>query len=266
MLLNSAPTPNGCEIGRAQTLQAEACRISPTADMNPMLIKPSYGTAAQVVLMRKVWDQISTADLHQVEEQFPLVVDTYLRLAADYEIVLLEGAGSPTAIKLKAHDIVNMRMARAAAAACLLIGDIDRGGVFATLLGAVKLTDCEERALWRGFVISKFRGDISLLEPGVETIARRLRIPCARCGALPAGLGSRRRRLRAARKPYSCQPCLAYVCLERSPFAAHRCNAFAGLAAGALSASCASAPGGKFPPDSKLWPSSSETLHVRFTP
>jgi adenosylcobyric acid synthase len=185
MSLNSAATPDGCEIGRAQALQAEACRIPPTADMNPILIKPSCDTAAQVVVMGKVWDQISAADYHQrrVEELFPVVVDAYHRLAAEYEIVLLEGAGSPAEINLKAHDIVNMRMARAAAAACLLVGDIDRGGVFASLLGTVELLDCEERALLRGFVINKFRGDLSLLQPGVETIERSLGISCA--GVVP---------------------------------------------------------------------------------
>ncbi len=185
MSLNSAATPDGREIGRAQALQAEACRVPPCAEMNPVLIKPSTDICAQVVVLGRVWGQVSARDYHQrrVEELFPLVVNAYQMLAADYEIVLLEGAGSPAEINLKAHDIVNMRMARAAHAACLLVGDIDRGGVFASLLGTVELLEPEERALLRGFVINKFRGDLCLLEPGIGTMSRRIGLPCA--GVVP---------------------------------------------------------------------------------
>src|SRR5262249_41069601 len=132
MSLNSAATPDGREIGRAQALQAEACRIPPSAAMNPILIKPSCDTASQVVVLGKVWGQVTAADYHQrrVEELFPIVVDAYRQLAAEHDVVVMEGAGSPAEINLKAHDIVNMRMAKAADAACLLAGDIDRGGVF----------------------------------------------------------------------------------------------------------------------------------------
>jgi adenosylcobyric acid synthase len=185
MSLNSAATPDGREIGRAQALQAEACRIPPSAAMNPILIKPSSDSAAQVVVLGKVWGQISAADYHQrrVEEVFPIVVDAYRQLAAEHDIVLIEGAGSPAEINLKAHDIVNMRMAKAVGARCLLVGDIDRGGVFASLLGTVELLDAEERALLCSFVVNKFRGDMDLLQPGLETIARRLELPCA--GVVP---------------------------------------------------------------------------------
>ena len=185
MSLNSAATPDGREIGRAQALQAEACRIPPSAAMNPILIKPSCDTSAQVVVLGKVWGQVTAADYHQrrVEELFPIVVDAYGQLAAEQDIVVLEGAGSPAEINLKAHDIVNMRMAKAAGAACFLVGDIDRGGVFASLLGTVELLDADERALFRGFVINKFRGDVNLLWPGVEMIAERIRIPSA--GVVP---------------------------------------------------------------------------------
>ncbi|HLH40134.1 MAG TPA: cobyric acid synthase [Bryobacteraceae bacterium] len=181
MSLNSAATPDGREIGRAQALQAEACRIPPSAAMNPILIKPSCDRAAQIVVLGKVWGQMTAADYHEcrVEELFPTVVEAYQQLAAEYDVVVLEGAGSPAEINLKAHDIVNMRMAKAAGAACLLAADIDRGGVFASLLGTVELLDAEERALLRGFIINKFRGDVSLLRPGVEMIAERVRIPCA---------------------------------------------------------------------------------------
>src|SRR5579883_999859 len=185
MSLNSAATPDGREIGRAQALQAEACRVPPCAEMNPVLIKPSTDICAQVVVLGRVWGQVSARDYHQrrVEELFPLVVNAYQMLAADYEIVLLEGAGSPAEINLKAHDIVNMRMARAAHAACLLVGDIDRGGVFASLYGTVELLDPDERALLRGFIVNKFRGDVSLLTPGIEMITDRIHLPCA--GVIP---------------------------------------------------------------------------------
>src|SRR6266850_2994297 len=112
MSLNSAATPDGREIGRAQALQAEACRVPPRAEMNPILIKPSTDTSAQVVVLGRVWGQVTALDYHQrlVEELFPTVVASYQALAADHDIVLLEGAGSPAEINLKAHDIVNMRM------------------------------------------------------------------------------------------------------------------------------------------------------------
>jgi adenosylcobyric acid synthase len=181
MSLNSAVTPDGREIGRAQALQAEACRIAARAEMNPVLIKPSTDTSAQVVVMGRVWGQITAADYHQrrVEELFTLVLEAYARLAVQHDIILLEGAGSPAEINLKARDIVNMRMAQAAGAACLLVGDIDRGGLFASLLGTVELLDPDERALLRGFIVNKFRGDRSLLEPGIDMIARRIQLACA---------------------------------------------------------------------------------------
>jgi adenosylcobyric acid synthase len=181
MSLNSAATPDGREIGRAQALQAEACRVAPRAEMNPVLIKPSSDKSAQVVVLGRVWGEVSAADYHQrrVEQLFPLVLKAYGSLAAEHDVVLLEGAGSPAEINLKARDIVNMRMAQATGAACLLIGDIDRGGVFASLLGTVELLDPEERALLRGFVINKFRGDLGLLQPGIDMIEQRIQLPCA---------------------------------------------------------------------------------------
>ncbi|HEV3060447.1 MAG TPA: cobyric acid synthase [Vicinamibacterales bacterium] len=180
MALNSAATVDGGEIGRAQALQAEACRVAAIVDLNPILIKPSSDTGAQVVVCGRVWGQVTARDYHQrrVEELFPLVLECYRRLASAHDIVVLEGAGSPAEINLKAHDIVNMRMAAAADAACLLVGDIDRGGVFASLLGTMALLDHGERRRVRGFVINKFRGDPDLLAPGVAMIARRLRRPC----------------------------------------------------------------------------------------
>jgi adenosylcobyric acid synthase len=185
MSLNSAATPDGREIGRAQALQAEACRVVPCAEMNPILIKPSSDTGAQIVLLGRVWGQVTASDYHQrrVEDLFPAVLESYRTLAERHELMLLEGAGSPAEINLRDHDIVNMRMAHAADAACLLVGDIDRGGVFAALLGTMELLEPRDRARIRGFVINKFRGDLDLLRPGVETMERRLGIPCA--GVIP---------------------------------------------------------------------------------
>jgi adenosylcobyric acid synthase len=180
MSLNSAATPDGGEIGRAQALQAEACHVIPRVEMNPVLLKPSTDTGAQVILLGKIWGQVTAWDYHtrRVEQLFPEVLDAYKRLAKDYDLILLEGAGSPAEINLRQHDIVNMRMAHAADAACLLVGDIDRGGVFASLLGTLELLEPEDRACIRGFMINKFRGDESLLRPGVTAMECRLNLPC----------------------------------------------------------------------------------------
>jgi adenosylcobyric acid synthase len=185
MSLNSAATADGREIGRAQALQAEACRVPPSVDMNPVLIKPRSDTSSQVVLLGKVWGQVSAADYHtnRVEQLFPAVLQSYRRLASQYDLILIEGAGSPAEINLQEHDIVNLRMAHAADASCILVGDIDRGGVFASLFGTLELLEPADRALFKGFVINKFRGDQNLLQPGVEMIERRLGVPCA--GVIP---------------------------------------------------------------------------------
>ncbi|MGP8246782.1 MAG: cobyric acid synthase [Bryobacteraceae bacterium] len=185
MSLNSAATPDGREIGRAQALQAEACRAVPCAEMNPVLIKPTGDACSQIVVLGRVWRHVSAFDYHErrVEDLFPRVLESYRKLAAAYELVVLEGAGSPAEINLRQHDIVNMRMAHAADAQCLLVGDIDRGGVFASLLGTLELLEAEDRARIRGFAINKFRGDLALLTPGVETIERRIGIPCV--GVIP---------------------------------------------------------------------------------
>jgi adenosylcobyric acid synthase len=180
MSLNSAATPDGREIGRAQALQAEACRAVPCAEMNPILLKPSTDCSSQVVVLGRVWGQCSASDYHlrRVEDLFPVVLDSYRKLAAGNDLMVIEGAGSPAEINLKAHDIVNLRMARGAGAACLLVGDIDRGGVFASLLGTLEWLDADERALIHGFIINKFRGDVELLRPGIVMAEERLKIPC----------------------------------------------------------------------------------------
>src|SRR5579862_9879943 len=158
MSLNSAATIEGLEIGRAQALQAEAADIAPSVDMNPILIKPSGDSSSQVVVRGKIWGRVTASDYHlrRVDELLPIVRESYEALASKNDVIVLEGAGSPAEINLKQHDIANMRMAELADASCLLVGDIDRGGVFASLLGTVELLEPEERARIRGFVINKF--------------------------------------------------------------------------------------------------------------
>jgi len=185
MSLNSAATPDGFEIGRAQALQAEAAGVAPSVHMNPILIKPSSDTAAQIVVLGKVWRKLDARNYQEVRvaELLPIVEESYRILAAQNDVIVLEGAGSPAEINLKENDIVNMRMAKMANAKCLLVGDIDRGGVFASLLGTCELLDPDERDLIIGFVINKFRGDISLLWPGVRMIEQRIGKPCM--GVIP---------------------------------------------------------------------------------
>ncbi len=180
MSLNSAATLEGLEIGRAQALQAEAARVGPSVHMNPILIKPTGSSSSQIVVRGVIWGRVSAADYHlrRVEELLPVVRESYDVLAHQYDVIVLEGAGSPAEINLKQHDLANMRMAQMADAQCLLVGDIDRGGVFAALLGTLDLLDPEERDRIRGFCINKFRGDTSLLEPGVRMIEERVGKPC----------------------------------------------------------------------------------------
>jgi adenosylcobyric acid synthase len=180
MSLNSAVTPEGLEIGRAQALQAEAAGVSPSVHMNPVLLKPCGDMTSQIVVRGKIWGKLTAADYHlrRVDELLPTIRESYETLASQNDIIILEGAGSPAEINLKQHDIVNMRMAELADAACLLVGDIDRGGVFASLLGTVELLDPHEQDRIRGFLINKFRGDIQLLAPGVRMIEDRLGKPC----------------------------------------------------------------------------------------
>ncbi len=190
MSLNSAATVEGLEIGRAQAMQAEACGVPASVHMNPVLLKPSGNMTSQVVVRGKIWGQLSAADYHQrrVKELLPLIAESYETLAAAYDVIVLEGAGSPAEINLKQNDIVNMRMAALADAACVLVGDIDCGGVFASLFGTVALLEPDEAERIRGFVVNKFRGDVALLEPGIAMIEDRLGKPCV--GVVPwlAGL------------------------------------------------------------------------------
>jgi len=171
---NSYVTAEGGEIGRAQVVQAEAAGLLPSVDMNPILLKPSTGIGAQVVLLGKVYDQLDAMGYHLVKPRLrKAVLQAYRRLAREYEVIVMEGAGSCCEMNLKKTDLVNFPMARAAKAPCILVGDIDRGGVFAQIIGSYHLMSPREKKLTAGFLINKFRGDQGLFSSGVEYIEKR---------------------------------------------------------------------------------------------
>ncbi|WP_237690979.1 cobyric acid synthase [Paenibacillus caui] len=185
MALNSYVTRDGLEIGRAQGVQAEACGIEATTDMNPVLLKPTGEMRSQIIVHGKPATYMSAAAYRSefLPEAKTIVMDALGRLRAEYDIVLMEGAGSPAEINLKDRDIVNMNLAGWADAPVLLIADIDRGGVFAFLVGTLALLEPHERARVKGFIINKFRGDINLLKPGLDWLEERTGIPVL--GVLP---------------------------------------------------------------------------------
>jgi adenosylcobyric acid synthase len=184
MALNSFATREGHEIGRAQAMQAEAARVEPHVDMNPILLKPTSDVGSQVVINGKVLGNYSGVDYYGLKPQLlEAVSSAYRRLAARHEVVVLEGAGSPVEMNLKDRDVVNMKMAEIADAACLLVTDIDRGGVFASLVGTYALLEPQERSRFCGFLINKFRGDVSLFTPGIEYLEERLAQTCL--GVIP---------------------------------------------------------------------------------
>lgn len=171
MALNSYITADGMEMGRAQVLQAQAAGIEPSVLMNPILLKPSSDTGSQVIVNGKVYGHKTAAEyFHMKQMLIPEIKRAYDTLAAQVDIVVLEGAGSPAEINLKQQDIVNMGMAKLAGAPVLLAGDIDRGGVFASLAGTIQLLDLWERDMVKGMLINKFRGDRAILQPGLEMI------------------------------------------------------------------------------------------------
>ncbi len=174
MALNSFATADGLEIGRAQAIQAQACRIVPRVEMNPILLKPEADHRSQVVLMGKVDGRYEAATYYREKSRLLTIVQAALgRLRDEFDLVLIEGAGSPAEINLTEHDIVNMRVAEIADAPVLLAGDIDRGGLFAALYGTLELLAPADRERVRALVVNKFRGDRALLEPGLEMIAQR---------------------------------------------------------------------------------------------
>lgn len=184
MSLNSYATPEGGEIGRSQAVQAAAALVSPTVEMNPVLLKPEGERRSQVVVMGRPQTVASPREYHQLQASIWKTVTPALdRLRSEFDVVVIEGAGSPAEINLKQNDIVNMRVALYAQAPVLLVGDIDRGGVFAQLIGTMELLEPEERDRVKGFVINKFRGDPSLLTSGLDFLEERTGLPVV--GVLP---------------------------------------------------------------------------------
>lgn len=180
MSLNSFVTSDGLEMGRAQVTQAQSCHIMPHADMNPILIKPTTDVGAQVILQGRPFGN-KTAKQYQnknfKERLFKKVKESFGRLHKEYDIVVIEGAGSPAEVNLKSHDIVNMKMAEYAKAPVILTGDIDKGGVFASLVGTLQLLNKKESGMVKGFIINKFRGDKSLLKEGIRFLERKTKKP-----------------------------------------------------------------------------------------
>lgn len=169
MALNAAVTADGGEIGRAQAVQAQACGLEPHTDFNPILLKPSSDTGAQVIVHGRVAAQMDARCYHDYKIQaMDAVLASHARLAEHYEAIIVEGAGSPAEVNLRAHDIANMGYAEAVDCPVLLVADIDRGGVFAHLVGTLALLSPSERRRVAGFVINRFRGDPALLQPGLD--------------------------------------------------------------------------------------------------
>jgi adenosylcobyric acid synthase len=173
MALNSFITTEGGEIGRAQALQAEAARVEPTFDMNPILLKATSEASCQVIMHGKVHSSMDARSYYAFKnEAWPAVTESFDRLSKMYELIVIEGAGSPAEINLSNDEVVNMSVARYAQAPVILVGDIDKGGVFASLFGTVALLDEDARFI-RAFIINKFRGDMAILEPGLRMICEK---------------------------------------------------------------------------------------------
>lgn len=178
MALNSYITQTGGEMGRAQVVQAEAAGIVPDVRMNPILLKPTTDVGSQVIVNGKIQGNMRAMEYYRRKREYiPAVLNAYNSLAEEYEIIVIEGAGSPAEINLKQEDIVNMGLARLVDAPVLLVGDIDRGGVFAQLYGTVALLEDDERARIKGTVVNKFRGDRAILEPGLKALEELCGIP-----------------------------------------------------------------------------------------
>lgn len=174
MALNSFITDEGLEMGRAQVVQAEAAGIAPDARMNPILLKPTTDVGSQMIVHGRAQGNMTAREYYRNKRALlPVVRETYESLAAEYDIIVIEGAGSPAEVNLREDDLVNMGMAAIADAPVLLVGDIDRGGVFAQLLGTIELLEPEERARIRGLIINKFRGDKTILDPGLDILEAR---------------------------------------------------------------------------------------------
>jgi len=184
MALNSAVTVDGGEIGRAQAVQAQACRLPPHTDMNPVLLKPNTDIGAQVIIHGRAVSSMEARAYHDYKTTaFKAVMDSYARLCGQYDVIVVEGAGSPAEINLRDKDIANMGFAEAVDCPVILVADIDRGGVFAHLVGTLALLSESERARVAGFVINRFRGDMALLQPGLDWLKQHTGRPLF--GVLP---------------------------------------------------------------------------------
>jgi adenosylcobyric acid synthase len=184
MALNSFITDEGLEMGRAQVVQAEAAGIKPSVLMNPVLLKPTTDVGSQVIVNGEVLGNMPASDYFKYKKRLiPDIMKAYDTLAEQYDIIVIEGAGSPAEINLKSDDIVNMGMAKMVNAPVLLVGDIDRGGVFAQLYGTVELLEPDERNMVKATIINKFRGDVSILDPGLDMLYDLVKVPCA--GVVP---------------------------------------------------------------------------------
>ena len=184
MALNSYITKDCLEMGRAQVMQAEAAGILPDVRMNPILLKPTSENGAQIIVNGKVFDSMTAKEYYQHKQEFvPVIQDAYESLAQEYDVIVLEGAGSPTEINLKQVDIVNMGMAEISDSPVILVGDIDRGGVFASLYGTIALLEEHEKKRIKGMIINKFRGDPEILNPGLRMLEDLTGIPVL--GVLP---------------------------------------------------------------------------------
>ena len=178
MALNAAVTLDGGEIGRAQAAQAAAARVAPSVDMNPILLKPEPGYRSQVVVRGRAVTSATWREYQRMHtELLPIVAESLARLRGAFDLVIIEGAGSPAEINLRDSDLVNMRVARLADAPVLLVGDIDRGGVFAALLGTLALLDLPDRARVGGLIVNRFRGDPTVLAPGLAELTARSGVP-----------------------------------------------------------------------------------------
>lgn len=184
MSLNSFVTPEGGEMGRAQVLQAQACGLAPHVDMNPVLLKPEADSKSQVIIQGRVWRSQEARDYFERKSQlFECVRESYTRLSKQYEVIVIEGAGSAAEMNLRDRDIVNWPVVEMADAAVVLVADIDRGGVFAQVIGTMDLLSSSERHRVIGVVINKFRGDLTLFEDGVKILEQRTGVPVL--GVLP---------------------------------------------------------------------------------
>jgi adenosylcobyric acid synthase len=181
---NAAVCPGGGEIGRAQAVQAEACGLEPTLDMNPVLLKTQSDMLCQVVIRGRARFQMGVNDYDRYRtEAWPEIVSSYSNLARDFELIVIEGAGGAAEVNLRDRDIVNWKIAELAGAPVLLVADIDKGGVFASIVGTIELLAPEERRRVKGVLINKFRGDLKLLESGLRFLEERTGIPVL--GVLP---------------------------------------------------------------------------------